>query len=54
MLYLGHCCTLYASQLRCCYTYESYRRLQVSYNDSYRSTHGIPRYCSVCQYQVRG
>ena len=24
----------------------------MSYNDSYRSIHGIPRYCSVCQYQV--
>ena len=48
MLFRAHCCTLYASQLWCCYTYESYRHLRVSYNDSYRSIRGIPRYCSVC------
>ena len=52
MLFRAHCCTLYASQLWCCYTYKSYRRLRVSYNDSYRSIHGIPRNCSVRQYQV--
>ena len=52
MLFRAYCCTLYASQLWCCYIYESYRRLRVSYNDSYRSIHGIPRYCSVRQYQV--
>ena len=52
MLFRAHCCTLYASQLWCCYTCESYRRLRVSYSDSYRSIHGILRYCSVCQYQV--
>ena len=52
MLFRAHCCTLYASQLWCCYTYKSDRRLRVSYNDSYRSIHGIPRYCSVRQYEV--
>ena len=52
MLFRAHCSTLYASQLWCCYTYESYRRLRVSYNDFYRSIYGIPRYCSVRQYQV--
>ena len=52
MLFRAHCFTLYASQLWCYYTYESYRRLRVSYNDSYRSIHDIPRYCSVRQYQV--
>ena len=54
MLFRAYCCALYASQLWCCYTHESYRRLRVSYNDSYRSihVHGIPRYCSVRQYQV--
>ena len=52
MLFRAHCCALYASQLWYCYTHESYRRLRVSYNDSYRSIHGIPRYCSVRQYQV--
>ena len=34
-----------------CYTCESYRRLRVYYNDSSRSIHDIPRYCSVRQYQ---
>ena len=29
-----------------------YAYVRVSYNDSYRSIHGIPRYCSVRQYQV--
>ena len=52
MSFRAHCCALYASQLWCCYTHESYRRLRVSYNDSYRSIHGIPSYCSVRQYQV--
>ena len=52
ILFRAHGCTLYASQLWCCYTYESYRRLRVSYYDSYRSIHGIPRSCSVHQYQV--
>ena len=52
MLFLAHCCTLYASQLWCCYIYESYRHLRVSCNDSYCSVHGIPRYGSVRQYQV--
>ena len=36
MLFRAHCCTLYASQLLCCNTYESYRRLRVPYNDSYQ------------------
>ena len=51
-LFRTHCCTLYASQLWCCYTYESYRRLRVSYIDFYRNIHDIPCYCSVRQYQV--
>ena len=52
MLFRAYCCTLYASLLWCCYTYDSYRLLRVSYSDSYRSIHHIPRYCSVRQYQV--
>jgi len=27
MLFCAHCCASYASQLWCCYSYESYRRL---------------------------
>jgi len=33
ILFCAHGCALYASQLWCCYSYESYRRLRVSYND---------------------
>ena len=53
MLFRAHCCTLYASQMWCCYTSKSSRCLRVSRNDSYRSIHDIPSYCSVRQYQVK-
>ena len=52
VLFRAHCCTLCVNQLWCCYTYESYRRLRVSYNDSFCSIHDISRYCSVYQYQI--
>ena len=53
MLFRAHCCTLYANEMWCCFTNESPRCLRVSRNDSYRSIHDIPRYCSVRQYQVK-
>ena len=48
----GALLSIVCCQLWCCYTYKRYRRLRVSYNDSYRSIHNIPRHCSVRQYQV--
>ena len=51
-LFRAHWCISGANQLWCCYTYESYWRLRVSYNDSYRSIRDVPRYCRVRQYQV--
>ena len=41
-----HCSCFYASQLWYNFKSESFRRLRVAYNDSYRMLHKIPRFCS--------
>ena len=51
-LFRSYCTSFYASNLWCNYRSDTFRKLRVAYNDSYRILHDLPRYVSARECQV--
>ena len=51
-LFRSYCTSFYASNLWCNYRSDTFRKLRVAYNDSYRILHNLPRYVSARECQV--